>query len=145
MSKNNISVAFKEAEKELEEKKVQKFKEIVKSVLEKIETLKRDKQKTEKEILIHKRDIDDLKNGRMDLILERQNNDKDAKEKSLVKVEKLEDKDYSLKAPLTNEWIFRSIFSTGTSSTFSGFDSVTYTCGTYLLNNGNSIFLYRGR
>lgn len=142
---NEFKLAFDKAKEELEEQKVKKFKEIVKSVLEKIEILKKEKQKIEKEILIQKRDIDDLKNGRLDLILERQNNDRDAKKESLIKVEKIEDKDYSLKAPLTNEWNISSAWMTDNIATINGFDSRSFTCGTYLLNNGNSIYLYQGR
>lgn len=148
MSDKIIQTAFKEAEKDLEEKKVNRIKEIVKNILEKIEILKKDKQKIERQILIHKRDIDDMKTGRLDMIFERQEKDEEANKISLIKVEKIDDKDYSLRAPLTNDYMITSPlwnYSTTGNVIVNGFTTTSFTCGTYLTSNGHAIYLYSNK
>jgi hypothetical protein len=79
-----IKKAFQLAEKELEENKINKLKEVVKQTLEKIESLIKEKGKLEEKIKILKMDIDDLKVGRLDKIEERQKTSEVAKETSVI-------------------------------------------------------------
>jgi hypothetical protein len=81
-----IKKAFQLAEKELEETKINKLKEVVKQTLEKIEYLIKEKGRLEEKIKILKMDIDDLKVGRLDKIEERQKTSEVAKETSVIVV-----------------------------------------------------------
>ena len=80
--------AFELAEKELEDKQIEKLKNVVKDTLRKIKDLDDDIGKLEEERKILKLDIDDLKAGRLDKIEERQKVDKKAKKISVIVVEK---------------------------------------------------------
>ncbi len=84
MEKKDVQKGFELAEKELNEKRVQEVKEIVKKTLEKLELAKQKKQTIEDEIKYLKMDIDDLRAGRLDLIEERQLKDPKAKKISVV-------------------------------------------------------------
>lgn len=85
-----VKEAYDFAQKEINEERERKIREevkkIVKSTLEKIETLNEKKKELEKEIKILKQDLDNLKEGRLDLILERQQVDKDAKKVSVINI-----------------------------------------------------------
>ena len=91
MNRNLVKKAVEEAEKDLKDKQVKEVKKIVLETLEKINTLK-DERKTaqekvrdiDKKIKILKMDIDDLKEGRLDRISERQEKDKEARDTSVV-------------------------------------------------------------
>ncbi len=64
--------AFSEAEKEMSEDEINRIKGIVKSTLQEIESSK-ERMKTEQEIQrVLKLDLEDLRNGRLDAIYERQ-------------------------------------------------------------------------
>ena len=80
--------AFELAEKELEEKQIEKLKDVVKDTLRKIKDLDDEIGKLEEDRKILKLDIDDLKAGRLDKIEERQKVDKKAKRVSVIVVEK---------------------------------------------------------
>ena len=82
--KNKAQQAFKEVEKELEDTQIKELKKIVKATLEQLEKKKEKKVKIDKEIKILKSDIDDLKEGRLDRIKERQTKDPDAKKVSVI-------------------------------------------------------------
>ena len=91
MTKEVVKKAFEEAEKDLKDKQVQEVKKIVLATLEKIDGLKKDKEKAQsevkdidKKIKLLKMDIDDLKEGRLDRISERQEKDTEAKATSVV-------------------------------------------------------------
>jgi len=86
MEKTEANKAFKSAEKDLKEKEITKFKEVVKCTLEKLELKKKERHILDKEIQILKKDIDDLKAGRLDKIAERQDKDKEAEAISIIKV-----------------------------------------------------------
>lgn len=85
-----IKKAIGLAEKEAEEKEVERIKIIVKSYLEKINEKSKEKARIENEIKILKKDLDDLKSGRLDKIEERQEKDPRAKEVSIIIVNKIE-------------------------------------------------------
>jgi len=86
MKKEEVKKAVELAEKELKEKRINKVKEIVKRTLEAID--KEDgiiKGATERRRIL-KMDLDDLKQGRLDRIEERQKKDPKAEKVSVVKV-----------------------------------------------------------
>lgn len=76
--------AFAEAEKEAREKQVGEVKRIVTKTLEKLEDVRRNLKKLQEEEKILKMDIDDLKEGRLDRISERQEKDPESKKVSVV-------------------------------------------------------------
>ena len=92
MNKEIVKKAYSEAEKELREEQDAKIKEqvkdIVKTTLEKIEDLKEKKNIIDKDIKILKMDIDDLKEGKLDRIQERQEQDPNSRAVSVVVIHK---------------------------------------------------------
>ncbi len=88
MNKEVAKKAFEAAEKELEDKQIEKLKNVVKDTLRKIQDLDKEICKLEEERKILKLDIDDLKAGRLDKIEERQKVDSKAKQVSVIIVEK---------------------------------------------------------
>ena len=76
--------AFAQAEKEAREKQVKLVKEIVTKTLEKIDTLSKDIKGRQEERKILELDINDLKAGKIDQIVERQEKSEKAKETSVV-------------------------------------------------------------
>jgi len=83
MEKKDVKKAFSEAENELKQKSIDKVKEFVKKTLEKLEFLKKDESEVKEKIRILKLDLDDLKEGRLDRIEERQNKDEKSKKVSV--------------------------------------------------------------
>lgn len=72
MSEENVNKeAYKQAEKELLEGKVQKVKGYILETLKKLERKKQDKELIEEEIRILKLDLEDLRQGKFDKIEER--------------------------------------------------------------------------
>ncbi len=75
---------FSQIEKEDEEKQIKELKQIITKYLEKIKILNDKKEVIEKELKILKNDLDDIKEGRLDKIKERQTIDPDAKKVSVI-------------------------------------------------------------
>jgi len=95
MKREEVKKAVEQAEEELKNKQIEEVKKLAKATLEKIanKEVKKSKKKEEittleKEIKILKNDIEDLKNGRLDLIAERQKKNPEAKEISVAIIEK---------------------------------------------------------
>ena len=88
MDKKEIQKVVQQTEKELEQqqkdKQVAKIKEIVKKTLEALEKCKVDKDEVEKRIRYLRLDLEDLKEGKLDRIEERQAKDPDAKANSVI-------------------------------------------------------------
>jgi len=80
------------AEKELKEEKKKKqfavIKEAIKRTLEKLEEKKKQRKELDEEIKILKQDIDNIREGRLDLIEERQKKDEKARETSTIIIER---------------------------------------------------------
>jgi hypothetical protein len=76
--------AFAEVTKEAEEKQVSEVKKIVQETLKKLEVVKGKIKELHEEKKILELDIDDLKEGKIDRIVERQEKDPKAKEVSVV-------------------------------------------------------------
>ena len=104
MTQKNIQKAFALAEKEEQEKEIQKIKTIVKTYLEKIREKKKKRDGISEEIRILEKDLDDMKSGRLDLIEDRQKKDEKAREISIVIVNKIE-KEYVPYYPWRSPWI----------------------------------------
>lgn len=93
--KELIKEAYEEAQNDLKQKRKNEVKKIVTETLKKIKNVEReiDKVKEQLDVLEKQKkmlrmDINDLKEGRLDRIEERQNKDDFAKKVSVVKVEK---------------------------------------------------------
>lgn len=97
MDEKTIKNAVVAAEKEIEEKNIERIKEIAKSYLEKINSKTKERNAIETEIKNLKKDLDDLKAGRLDKIEERQNVDPVAKKQSLIVVTKIVEKYFPAK------------------------------------------------
>ncbi|MHA1329607.1 MAG: hypothetical protein ACTSR2_00885 [Candidatus Hodarchaeales archaeon] len=89
MEKKIIKEAFGEAQKQAEKEKREKIKKVILETLRKLEDLKEERDLINKKIKILKKDLEDFKNGRLDLIEERLRTDKLAKETSVVKLKKV--------------------------------------------------------
>lgn len=83
-SKEIVKKGFELAQEELKEKQVKVVKEIVKKTLEKLDDVKGKIKELQEEKKILELDIDDLKEGRLDRIEERQTVDPKAKKVSVV-------------------------------------------------------------
>ena len=91
MNEKDVKNAFNLAEKEIEaekkreyDKQVEEVKEIVKRTLTELESLKAKKQETEEKIKVLKLDLDDLKQGKLELIKERQDKSDLARSVSVI-------------------------------------------------------------
>jgi hypothetical protein len=107
--KEIAKLAFAEAEKEAKEKQVAEVKRIVVKTLEKLDAVKKDIKVLQEKERILKMDIDDLKEGRLDLIAERQEKDPEAKKVSVVLIIKekeiIREKEY-VPVPSPSPWYF---------------------------------------
>lgn len=104
MTADIIKKALSLAEKEAQEKEIQKIKGIVQSYLERIDTKVKAKKELEDEIKILKSDLDDLKAGRLDKIEERQKKDEKARNISIIVVKRIE-KEYIPYRPWYSPWV----------------------------------------
>ena len=84
MTESDVKKGYELAEKELKDKQVQEVKQIVLKTLEKIKGQEKIRDEASKKIKILKMDIDDLKDGKLDRIVERQEKDVEAKDISVV-------------------------------------------------------------
>lgn len=137
MSEKNINQeAFKQAEKELLEKKVEEVKDLILTTLELIESKKKEKVKVEEELRVLKLDIEDLRKGNFDKIKERQSKSPIAKSVSVSIPSEFTTFSLGTINSCTN--VNSSVFaSDGTCST----GMVTATSGTYPLSNGKTVYL----
>lgn len=88
MNKEIAKKAFESAQYELENETIKKLKEVVKETLLKVKKIDEAIDKLQEEKKILKLDLEDLKEGRLDRIEERQKADKLAKAVSVITVEK---------------------------------------------------------
>lgn len=84
MTNEIVKQGFADAEKELQNEKVSEVKKIVKKTLEKIRDLDKSIDELQEKRKILKLDIEDLKDGKLDRIVERQEKDEKAKQVSVV-------------------------------------------------------------
>ena len=90
MEKELIKEAVRDAEKALKEKQKDEIKKMVLKTLEKMERLKKEKFEIEEQIRVLRLDIDDIKEGRLDRIEERQDKDEKARGISVFNLKKKE-------------------------------------------------------
>ncbi|RLC37002.1 hypothetical protein DRH29_03210 [candidate division Kazan bacterium] len=88
IDKSLVKQAENELEKEKKEEQIKIIKSAIKSTLEKIEEKKKERDKLSREIKILKQDIQNIRDGRLDLIEERQKKDEEARNTSVIIVEK---------------------------------------------------------
>lgn len=103
MDKEIIKQGIAEAEKEAQQKQIDKVKEIVKNLLTKISEKKELEEKIRAERKLLEKDLDDLKAGRLDRIEERQKIDPEAKENSTIIIKRIE-KEYIPYYPWRSPW-----------------------------------------
>lgn len=88
MDSKEIKKVVQQTEKELgekeKEKQIKKVKEIVRRTLESIEKVKEEKTEVDKKLRYLKMDLDDLKEGHLERIEERQSKDPEAKKYSVI-------------------------------------------------------------
>ncbi len=79
-----VKQAVQLAEEELKNKQVDEVKKIVLKTLEKLDQLQKERKEIDEKIKILKCDIEDLKSGKIDRIVERQEKDEKARATSVV-------------------------------------------------------------
>jgi hypothetical protein len=84
MTEAHVKQGYELAEKELKDSQVQEVKKIVLKTLEKIKEQEKIRDEASKKVKILKMDIDDLKEGKIERIVERQEKDDEAKDTSVV-------------------------------------------------------------
>jgi hypothetical protein len=88
MTAKEIQKVVQDTEKELEQKEkeiaISKIKEVVKKTLEALEKCKKEKDEVEKRIKYLRMDLEDLKEGKLDRIEERQAKDPEAKKNTVI-------------------------------------------------------------
>lgn len=90
-TKKAVELAEKELQEEEEKKQVELIKKAIKQTLENIKEKEKERDKLNKEIKTLKQDMDNIRNGRLDLIAERQEKDEGAKKTSIIEVIKTKD------------------------------------------------------
>jgi len=153
MSKDLITKAFADAEKEQQEEEIKRIKNIVQKYLEKIQDTSERKNKLDEELRLLKKDLNDLKDGRLDKIKERSEKDSKAKEVTLIIIKEIQ-KEYIPMKPWYSPWyvelkpdynpVFPTspiVYSTSTDcsvttsgDTFATFSGGTYTVGSNTIN-----------
>ncbi len=86
--KKMAELAEKELKEEERKKQFKVIKEAIKGELEKLEEKKKKRKELDEEIKIHKQNIDNIREGRLDLIEERQRKDERAKAVSTIIIER---------------------------------------------------------
>lgn len=104
MDQKIIKQALSEAEKEAQQEKIDRVKEIVKAHLEKIENCKDRESAIREERKIYENDLEDIKQGRLDKIMERQSKSEKARNISIIIVRPVEI-NYMPLYPWRSQWI----------------------------------------
>lgn len=132
MSQDINKKAFKQAEKELLEKRVQEVKDLILKTLEKIEQKKKEKARLEEELRVLKLDIEDLRNGKFEKIVERQQKSKVAERVSIHVPDSFTATNLDC-VSLTGDC---TVVDTNTANSW-----MSFTAGTYVTNTGNAVYL----
>ena len=157
MTQELVKEGFKLAEQELKDEEKMRIKDIVKVTLEKLRKKETEKHDVDQEIKILRKDIEDLKEGRIDRIKERQDIDAKAKDVSVIIIkEKIVEKQvpmwyYPWVIEIKPQYIpYIPVYTTcATNTTANVFNDVStltftstnsnahlYTSGTYQLSDG---------
>lgn len=131
--KEVVKKAFAAAQEDAKNKQVDEVKKIVTRTLEKLDAVKKELKAKHDEERILKLDIEDLKEGRLDRIAERQEKDPEAKKVSVVVIIKekeiIREKEY---IPYQNPWFIPYAV------TWNNPYTPTYTTNTILCTSGTS-------
>jgi len=137
MDKHIVLKAITELEKEKQEQKISEVKRIVSSYLEKIAEQEDIAKNEQKKLKLLKKDLDDLKAGRLDKIEDRQKNDPMAKGVSVIIIQRVE-KGYLPFQPWRSDYTLNDINSTVridvTGVFCQNFVSGTYRVGNKIIN-----------
>lgn len=140
-----VKKAVESAEKELQEKEISKIKNIAKSYLEKIAEKTKERSVIDGEIKDLKKDLDDLKSGRLDKIEERQSVNPEAKKHSLIIVTRIVEKYYPAQ-PWYSQYHVQYITPTyrlpGSYTNYSSAGGSYLAAGTNLMSSGVSDVMY---
>lgn len=157
MTQELAKEGFKRAEESLKEEEIMRIKDVVKATLEKLHKREAEKHNIDEEIKILRKDIEDMKEGRIDRIKERQDIDAKAKEVSVIIIkEKIIEKQvpmwyYPWIIEIKPQYVpYIPVYSTAgtitTSNVLNGTSTLTftstnsnahlYTSGTYQLSDG---------
>ena len=151
MDKKDVKKGFQEAQKEMKEDQIKHVKELAKRTLKKQEIITRERDDANKKLAILKKDIQDLKEGRLDRIEERQKKDPLALKTSVAKIEKVpEDKVKEIHHhhygdrwywPYHITWL--TLETSGIAATFTLNCSVAkdFTAGAYAMENGTTSYI----
>lgn len=126
---------FKQAEEEFKEKLTKMVKGMTLATLEQIEAKKSQKARVEEELRILKLDLEDLKNGRLEKVKERQKKSEVARNVSRIEVNKIE-------RPWS-DLVYRQHYH---ASDWTGTDGMVTFCnaaasGTYTLESGKTYYI----
>jgi alpha-amylase/alpha-mannosidase (GH57 family) len=156
MTTELVKEATKLAEQELKDEEKMRIKDVVKATLEKLRKKETEKRDIDEEIKILRKDIEDMKEGRIDRIKERQDIDAKAKDVSVIIIkEKIVEKqvplwyypwiieikrEYVSCIPMYSSGAFTTsdVFNSTLALTFTSNNSNMhmYTSGTYQLSDG---------
>jgi hypothetical protein len=126
--------------REMKQKQVSVIKEAVQLTFEKLEELERQKNSLQNQIKVLKHDLFDLKDGRLDRVLERQMLNEEAKSISVIVVSKLTTNGVSSNAsPWYEEYEFKVL--DGESCKINNSLTKTHASGSYKLKDGTIRYL----
>ena len=140
MDKYLIKKALDAAEKEHQEKEIEHIKKIIVSYLERIQDKTTKRAELDKEISLLKKDLEDLKAGRLDKIEERQEKDPEAKRMSIIFVKKIEKEYipyYPWRSPYEITW--QATNYTYPHNFVSGSDTLTMNTSSTIMSLGTAI------
>jgi hypothetical protein len=155
--KDEIKKATQLAENELQEKKIEHLKNIIKSLLQKRKEKEKVKNELEEEIKLIKQDIDDFKSGRLDKVKERHEVNEKADKIFPINITIINDNSrkiyplhpwrwnyevvWNYQPTYTSNYTSNSLvdFSGSSSIILCGTSTATYTSGTYTLSGGSNI------
>lgn len=144
--KKVVETTEKEFQKGKEDVQIKIVKEIVQKTLEKIDEIDKQIKELEEEKRILRLDIEDLKSGKLDLIVERQKKDEKARNTSVVIIKEMVERPYpiwnrpyTVEWPLDNNWEYTT-YCTDTSTTLS--NGMTINCSVAKANSIGAYDIY---
>lgn len=150
--KEILKKAYDSAQNEIEEKQLVHYKQIIKNLLEKKKKLDEDKSSIESKIKIIKQDIDDFKEGRLDLIKERHETSTEPDKVAPIKIVIINDNTrityptqpwrWNYTVGWGSQWSSDVIMTTSSSASLNpiaGITNAIYTCDAGTVGGGNGL------
>ena len=147
MESNIIKEGYKAANDALKEKQVETVKQMVLKTLEKLEDVRKDIRDTQETERILKMDLEDIKLGKLDRIVERQEKDPKAKEVSVVII--IKEKEVIRECspwywPYVIQWNYPTYVSQATVFNTGGSFNTMGSVNTYTLTSATNAIGYAG-